>query len=82
MRLNRIAADATRGSGELIGVMTRTAPATTFEVPGAGQISRRAKFVLSVLAFLVLLGSVGVVEVGALAAASVMSSTTNHAGIQ
>jgi hypothetical protein len=37
---------------------------------------------LTVLACLVLLVAVGVVEVGVLAGASVVSSTTNHAGIQ
>jgi hypothetical protein len=53
-----------------------------FEAPDYAPISIRARFLLTVLACLVLLVVVGVVEVGVLAAASVMSSTTNHAGIQ
>jgi hypothetical protein len=53
-----------------------------FEAPGAASISPLARLLLTVLACLVLLGAVGVIEVGVLAAASVMSSTTNHAGIQ
>jgi hypothetical protein len=82
MRGNRTAADATRSSGELIGVMTHTpfVISPTPQLPGAGQISLRARVVLIVLAFFVLLGAVGVVEVGALAVASVVSSGTNHGG--
>jgi hypothetical protein len=53
-----------------------------FEAPGSASISTRARVLLTVLACLVLLVAVGVVEVGVLAGASVMSSTTNHAGIQ
>jgi hypothetical protein len=57
-----------------------TAPAA-FE-SSAGSASLRARVVVAILASLVLLAAVGVIEVGALAATSVISSGTNHVGIQ
>lgn len=51
-----------------------------FEAPEPAPVGRRARLLLTILATLVLLGCVGVVEVGALAAVTVMSSTTNHGG--
>jgi hypothetical protein len=52
-----------------------------FETPEA-SVSRRARLVLAILATLVLVAAIGVVEVGALAAVSVISSSQNHGGGQ
>ena len=51
-----------------------------FEAPEPASVGRRARLVLAILASLVLLVCLGVVEVGTLAAVTVMSSTTNHGG--
>jgi hypothetical protein len=53
-----------------------------FEVQRAAPLGRRARLIAAVLASLVLLACVGVVEVGALAVVTIMSSTTNHGGGQ
>jgi hypothetical protein len=69
--------DAVFSQSALIGCMTGP---VDFLGPGVPSISRRARVFLAILASLVLLGAVGVVEVGALAAVSVVSSGTNHGG--
>ncbi len=50
-----------------------------FEAPHA-SVGRRARLILAILASLVLLAAVGVIEVGALAALSVVSSSQYHGG--
>lgn len=49
-----------------------------FEVPEPVGISRRARLVLAIAAVMVLLAFVGVIEVGALAAVTIVSSGRNH----
>jgi hypothetical protein len=68
-------ADARGAHLALIGFMTGP---IAFEPPP--PVGRRARVVLAVLATLVLLACLAVVEVGTLAAVTVMSSTTNHGG--
>ena len=51
-----------------------------FETPQPAPVGRRARVVAAVLATLVLLACLAVVEVGTLAAVTVMSSATNHGG--
>jgi hypothetical protein len=70
-------ADAVSLQSALIGCMTGP---VVFSSPRVSSISRRACVILAILASFVLLGAVGVVEVGALAAAAVVSSGTNHGG--
>jgi hypothetical protein len=53
-----------------------------FEAAEREPVGRRARLLLAILATLVLLACLAVVEVGALAAVTVMSSTTNHGGGQ
>jgi hypothetical protein len=53
-----------------------------FEASQPAPIGRRTRLILAILASLVLLVCLGVAELGALAAVSVMSSTTNHGGSQ
>ncbi|HEY1529877.1 MAG TPA: hypothetical protein VGF80_03620 [Galbitalea sp.] len=53
-----------------------------FETSHPASLGRRGRLIFAILASLVLLVAVGVVEVGALAAVSVISSGTNHAGIK
>jgi hypothetical protein len=54
-----------------------TGPAV-FETPESPELSHRARLILTILATIVLLLAVGVVEVGMLTAASVVSSSQNH----
>ena len=46
----------------------------TNSVPG----SRRARFIMAIVSSLVLLGSIGIVEVAVLALVTIVSSGTNH----
>jgi hypothetical protein len=48
------------------------------EAPRPAPVSRRARLVLAIVATLVLMVAIGVVEVGVLAAATVISAGTNH----
>ena len=73
------AADARPAGLALIGFMTGP---IVFEAPQPAPVGRRARLVLAICATLVLLACLAVVEVGALAAVTVMSSTTNHGGGQ
>ena len=59
----------------MIGVMSEY---WSLEAPQSSDISRRARLMLAIASVLVLLMCVGVVEVGALAAVSVVSSGRNH----
>jgi hypothetical protein len=49
-----------------------------FEAPEFPELSHRARLILTILATVVLLLAVGVVEVGVLAVASVVSSSQTH----
>ena len=73
----RWAGDAPRARPALSGLMTGP---IAFEAPQPAPVGRRARLILAILATLVLLVCLGVVEVAALAAVTVMSSTTNHGG--
>jgi hypothetical protein len=48
--------------------------------PASPPVGRRVRLVLAILASLVLLTALGVVEVGVLAAVSIVSSGTNRIG--
>jgi hypothetical protein len=50
----------------------------TLEVPDPAPVSRRARLVLAIAATLVILMFVGVIEVGVLAAVTVVSAGTNR----
>jgi hypothetical protein len=50
----------------------------TLGVPQPAPVSRRARLVLAIIATLVLMMAIGVVEVGVLAAATIVSAGTNH----
>jgi hypothetical protein len=49
-----------------------------FETPEPAPVGRRARMMLAIVATLVLLGFVAVIEIGALAMLTVVSSVTNH----
>jgi hypothetical protein len=78
-RMTRVrwSGDARWARAALSGFMTGP---IVFEAPQPAPVGRRARVVLAVLATLVLLACLAVVEVGTLAAVTVMSSTTNHGG--
>ncbi|HMH58055.1 MAG TPA: hypothetical protein VK537_02625 [Galbitalea sp.] len=50
----------------------------TLGVPNPAPVSRRARLVLAIAATLVMLTFIGVIEVGVLAAATVVSAVTSH----
>jgi hypothetical protein len=65
-----------------VALIGRMSGPIVFEVPANASLGRRSRLIVAVLASLVLLICVGVLEVGALAAVTIMSSTTNHGGGQ